>query len=101
VIPVEKDSKYKIGDILFHKKHNFAIYIIEKEFVGIKNFNFKKLKEKMNLTKGHIALEEWYYRLKYFGNRPFEHDINKITEWFPEIAVTDWINSKDWELQRK
>ena len=87
--------KFSIGTIIYHPELGVVSYLIDKKFIGIKNYSYKQMKEMLNLQSLHevhsqASIEMWYYKFK-FPCDPGPNRFNGCT------MLDNWINEEELE----
>lgn len=89
-------SEFNIGDILYNQEREIVAYLVERRFVGIKNYSYQEAKEVFS-PRERPLLETWYYKFKCVGSRSLI-----LQDWISEPALSDLLEqNSEWKIQRK
>ena len=87
---------FNVGDILYNQNRGIVAYLIERRFVGIKNYSHQQMKEMFG-TREAPLLETWYYKFKCVGGQSLI-----LQNWISESAISDLIKqNNEWKIQSK
>lgn len=84
--------KYNVGDILYNSELNFVAYLIERRFIGIKNYSYREANEMLNDM--NAELETWYYLFKVISDT---HRYKAFDRWQKEWEVGRIIDTGAWK----
>ena len=82
-------NKFDIGDLFINKNNRLVSLIIEKEYIPLRDFKWKKLPKEIS----YPDVESWIYKMKNIGC------INN-EKWCKEIDLLKWIKDGETTLQK-
>lgn len=86
--------RFNVGDILYNLELEVVAYLIERRFVGIKNYSYQEIKTMLNGRPPYM--ESWYYKFKCTGT-----GLPLFEEWKSEAQVEDFILKRPWKYKFK
>ena len=82
--------RFQVGDLLTNLELGIVAYLIERRFIGIKNYSYQESKTMLNGRAP--SMETWYYKFKCVGvQEPL------LAEWKAEFEVEDIIVKGAWK----